>query len=54
MSFARKMKRRNKPRTTCPRCHRKLIEKPGYGILICADCGYEQKKPEFVEKADKP
>lgn len=44
MSFARKCKRlsaRNshQDRTTCPKCHAKLIEKPGYG-LACQECGW--------------
>lgn len=43
MSFARKLKRHinggNKGRTTCPKCHSKLLEKPGYG-LVCAECGW--------------
>ena len=44
MSFSRKCKRlsaRNshKGRTTCPKCHAKLIEKPGYG-LACQGCGW--------------
>ena len=44
MSFARKCKRRSdrdsrQGRTTCPKCHAKLIEKPGYG-LACQECGW--------------
>ena len=44
MSFSRKCKRlsaRNshQDRTTCPKCHAKLIEKPGYG-LACQECGW--------------
>ena len=44
MSFARKCKRlsaRNshQDRTTCPKCHAKLIEKSGYG-LACQECGW--------------
>ena len=43
MSFARKLKRKTQlsknRRTTCPKCHEKLIEKPGYG-LVCAECGW--------------
>lgn len=47
MSFARKLKRKHEKklgRTTCPKCHSKLLEKPGYG-LVCAECGW-WKKPE--------
>ena len=44
MSFARKCKRlsaRNshQDRTTCPKCHAKLIEKSGYE-LACQECGW--------------
>ena len=44
MSFARKCKRlsaRNshQDRTTCPKCHAKLIEKAGYG-QVCQECGW--------------
>lgn len=44
MSFARKCKRlsaRNshQDRTTCPKCHAKLIEKAGYG-QACQECGW--------------
>lgn len=44
MSFARKCKRRSsrnnrQKRSTCPKCHAKLIEKPGYG-LACQECGW--------------
>ena len=44
MSFARKCKRRSdrnnrQGRTTCPKCHAKLIEKTGYGP-ICMECGW--------------
>ena len=50
MSFARKLKRKHEKkerkadRTTCPKCHSKLLEKPGYG-LVCAECGW-WKKPD--------
>ena len=44
MSFARKYKRlsaRNshQDRTTCPKCHAKLIEKAEYG-QACQECGW--------------
>ena len=44
MSFARKCKRRSsrnnrQGRSTCPKCHAKLIEKTGYG-LVCMECGW--------------
>lgn len=44
MGFARKCKRRHERnnrqgRSTCPKCHAKLIEKPGYG-LACQECGW--------------
>ena len=44
MSFARKCKRRSdrnnrQGRSTCPKCHAKLIEKSGYG-LTCMECGW--------------
>lgn len=44
MSFARKCKRRSdrdnrQGRTTCPKCHAKLIEKTGYD-LACQACGW--------------
>ena len=48
MSFARKCKRRSsrnnrQGRTTCPKCHTKLIEKPGYG-LVCMECGWMKRE----------
>lgn len=44
MGFARKCKRRSdrnnrQSRSTCPKCHAKLIEKTGYG-LVCMECGW--------------
>lgn len=44
MGFARKCKRRSdrnnrQSRSTCPKYHAKLIEKPGYG-LACQKCGW--------------
>lgn len=47
MSLSRSIKRRKmlreKRRTTCPKCHGKLIDKPGYGI-VCPDCGWRKKE----------
>lgn len=43
--FARKIKRRKNGRTTCPKCHAKLIEKSGYG-LVCQECGWWKQKEE--------
>ena len=45
----RKMLRENK-RTTCPKCHDKLIDKPGYGI-VCAECGWWKKEAAKDEKS---
>ena len=49
MSLARKIKRsiahKKNGRTTCPKCHAKLVEKPGYGI-VCAECGWWKKPKE--------
>ncbi len=46
MSLARKIKRgidkTENGRTTCPKCHVKLVEKSGYG-LVCAECGWWKK-----------
>lgn len=44
MSFTRKLKRRQikdgrQGRITCPKCHAKLVEKTGYG-LVCMECGW--------------
>lgn len=43
MSFKRKINRQKQfgaeGRTTCPKCHAKLFEKPGYG-KVCAECGW--------------
>lgn len=44
MSFSRKLKRQkvrnsHRSRTTCPKCHAKLVEKTGYG-LVCMECGW--------------
>lgn len=44
MGFARKCKRRSdrnnrQSRSTFPKCHAKLIEKTGYG-LVCMECGW--------------
>lgn len=47
MSLSRSIKRRKmlaqNGRTTCPKCHAKLIEKPGYGA-VCAECGCWKKE----------
>ena len=43
MRFARKIKRNidraRNGRMTCPKCHAKLVDKSGYG-LVCAECGW--------------
>lgn len=47
MSLSRTIKRRkllaNGRRSTCPKCHAKLIEKPGYGT-VCGECGWWKKE----------
>ena len=52
MSISRSAKRRKirqeNGRTTCPKCHSKLIEKPGYG-RICVECGWVKHKFEKGE-----
>lgn len=54
MSLSRSIKRRKmlreKKRTTCPKCHSKLVEKPGYGI-VCPDCGWWKKEAAKDENA---
>lgn len=59
MSLSRSMKRKKlagKGRTTCPKCHAKLIEKPGYG-MVCEECGWWKGRAEMQrledEKAEK-
>lgn len=60
MSFARKIKRRHMlktrketyGRTTCPRCHDKLVEKYGYG-LVCANCGWQKSADETDHQTEK-
>lgn len=54
MSFARKFKRRKidkaiNDRKTCPKCHYKLVEKYGYG-LVCANCGWHKSNKKEEEK----
>lgn len=44
MSFSRKLKRQKvrdncRGRITYPKCHAKLVEKTGYG-LVCMECGW--------------
>lgn len=55
MSFARKIKRNidraKNGRRTCPKCHTKLIEKSGYG-LVCEYCGW-CKPSESNPKSEK-
>jgi protein-arginine kinase activator protein McsA len=47
MSISRSIKRRKmlagKRRTTCPKCHATLKEKPGYGT-VCVECGWWKKE----------
>lgn len=47
MSIARKFKRQQERkqgnRTTCPKCHSKLTEKPGYGE-VCELCGWWNRR----------
>lgn len=50
MSIARTMRRQAKlriekenGRITCPKCHDKLVEKPGYG-QVCQKCGWEKEE----------
>lgn len=54
MSLSRSIKRRKmlreNGRTTCPKCHAKLIEKPGYGT-VCAECGWWRKAAAKDENA---
>ena len=35
-------------RTTCPKCHAKLIEKYGYG-MVCEECGWWRKEERHAE-----
>ena len=63
MSLSRSIKRHAKMQKTrqefgrmfCPKCHEKLIEKPGYG-LVCEECGWWKGKAEAdrleAEKAE--
>lgn len=43
MSLSRKIRRMKLPKNYCPKCHKKLIEKPGYGF-VCQECGYVKQK----------
>lgn len=47
VSISRSIKRRKMlaegRRTTCPKCHAKLKEKPGYGT-VCDECGWWKKE----------
>jgi len=52
MSLSRSIKRKkmlaNGERKTCPKCHAKLIIKPGYGT-VCANCGWWKKERQNDE-----
>lgn len=52
VSISRSIKRRKMlaegKRTTCPKCHAKLVEKPGYGT-VCAECGWLKKEKKANE-----
>lgn len=56
MSISRTIKRRSEMlkikrengRITCPKCHTKLIEKPGYG-RVCEECGWAKNINEKGE-----
>ena len=41
----RKKRKEEKKRTTCRRCGRKMIDKPGYG-LVCVECGWAPGRAE--------
>lgn len=47
MSISRSIKRRKMlaegRRTTCPKCHGKLVKKDGYGT-VCPECGWRKKE----------
>ena len=45
MSLSRTISRKDKPKRKCPKCHSKLIDKPGYG-LVCPGCGYARLPKE--------
>lgn len=39
MSLSRAFRRRKMQHKSCPKCHKKMVNKPGYG-LVCRECGY--------------
>ena len=53
MSIKRKIKRitqrKKDGRTTCPKCHSKLVEKAGYG-KVCAECGWWNRRADNAEE----
>ncbi len=47
--IARRMKRGNNGRITCPKCHAKLTEKIGYG-KVCEMCGWWKNDIPYPQK----
>lgn len=37
----RELKKTKHGRSTCPKCHTKLVEKVGYG-MVCCKCGWSK------------
>lgn len=56
MSISRKIKRNvdrlKNGRTTCPKCHAKLVYKSGYGN-VCAECGWWKPNEKGGERYDR-
>lgn len=47
--IARRMEREKAGRTTCPKCHAKLTDKPGYG-KVCEMCGWWKNDIPYPQK----